>query len=480
MSTLPARAAAFFAPLLSSSLALRALVALSIVLCATGNLPWHLDEYDQAKQAFVPYEITHGGDWLYQHTPRGNTATKPPFAGWVSLGIFAASGSWELAWRLPGFVCFLVLLAMLLREGGRLLPDGGALLAAAAFSLNLLTPRIATLVRTDMMLTLWIFLCGWLIYRKVRDGTAWTPGERWAFCAVMTAVLLTKGPIIYAFLLPGMAAYAFLGPRGKRALIWSGWWTWLLPLAVFLAWGVHGLLTNREFYDDVVVREFFSRFDQSLKSTERRQPWWFYFPHVIHKFLPWSVLMAALPLASENVRAAFRRRPELLWLAVWGVGGLICMTFIPSKRVDRIFPIVPPLCLLLVAMVAECRCGTRIRAWCAAAVVFATFFAGSYFAGIIWIGYHDGSLRVVEAGRAAAELAGPRPLVVVDGRDEGLAMYAGAAGFSDLGTARERWNSDGPLALLVSERNLSRFENLPAPVLITSGKREDRYFLFLR
>lgn len=156
------------------------------------------------------------------------------------------------------------------------------------------------------------------------------------------------------------------------------------------------------------------------------------------------------------------------------------MTFIPSKRVDRIFPIIPPLCLLFVAMVAECRCGQRIRAWCAAAVVFATLFAGCYFAGIIWIGYHDGSMRVVEAGRAAAQLAGGRPLVVVDGRDEGLAMYAGAKSFSKTGAARSMWDDGASMALLVSERNLSRFENLPEPVMIAPGKREDRYFLFLR
>lgn len=472
--------APFFSPILSSETIFRWVLALIIVLCAMGNLPWNLDEYDQAKQAYVSHEIAHGGDWLYQHVPRGATATKPPLAGWISLAVQSVTHSWELAWRLPGFLCTLVLLGLLMHEGRRILPDGGALLAAAAFALNLLTPRISTLVRTDMMLTLWIFLCGWLIYRKIRDGTPWLASERWMFCGAMGAALLTKGPIIYAFILPGMAVYLWLGPRGKRHLVWSGWWTWMLPLGVFVAWGVNGLLTNQEFYNDVVVREFFSRFDQSLKSNERQQPIWFYFPHVLHKFLPWSLFLLALPLFSQNVRNALRREPAVLWLAAWAVGGLLCMTFVPSKRVDRVYPIIPPLCLLLVAFVAACRCGTRVRAWLGAGLIFATLFSGCYFAGVVWIGYHEKTHRLVDLGQTIRTLAGTRALGIVAGNDEGMILYAEGEKFLRPEDAAILWNSNKIDALFVSQRFLDKFPPLPPPFLVTTGKREARYSLFLR
>ncbi len=466
--------------LLASHTVVRYLVLLALVLCATANLPWHLDEYDQAKQAYVAYEIAQGGHPLYQHTPRGSTATKPPFAGWISLAVFELTGSWDIAWRLPGFLCTLVLLGILIREGNRLLPEGGVLLVTSAFCLNLLTPRIATLVRTDMMLTLWIFLCGWLIYRKIRDRSAWTAAERLGFAGAMLGALLTKGPIIYAFLLPGMTVFAFLAPRETRRLLWSGWWTWVLPLAVFVAWGVNGLLTNREFYEDVVVREFSSRFNQALKTDERQQPIWFYLPHFLHKFLPWSLFLIALPALSANVRRMLRNRPEILWLAAWGLGGLLCMTFIPSKRVDRIYPIVPPLCLLLVAMVAACRCGTKIRSWVAGAVLFSVLFSGGYFAGLVWLETRAGSDRLVQLGAAVHEIAGDRRLLVVDGRDEGLAMYAGVPSFTETGPARRAWEDGAAGAMLVPERELERFADLPAPVLTARGKREAAYFLFVK
>src|SRR5439155_948132 len=83
----------------------------------------------------------------------------------------------------------------------------------------------------------------------------------------------------------------------------------------------------------------------------RPQPLYFYLPHLLHKFAPWSALMigvAFFDLASRRWRigAAFREMsPETFWLLCWSLGGLIAMSLIPSKRVDRIFPIVPPLYL---------------------------------------------------------------------------------------------------------------------------------------
>src|SRR6266487_6192405 len=85
--------------------------ALIVVLFAIANLPWHLDDYDQAKQAFTSFEMVERGHWFYQHTPNWWVATKPPLVGWISAGVFAVTRSWELAWRLPSFLAALALLA---------------------------------------------------------------------------------------------------------------------------------------------------------------------------------------------------------------------------------------------------------------------------------------------------------------------------------------------------------------------------------
>ena len=88
------------------------------------------------------------------------------FSGHLRL----SGGNWELAWRLPSLLAAVTLVILLWRAGEQLWPARGGTLAAAAFGFNLLTPRLATLVRTDAVLTLWITLLGLIVWRHVRDG----------------------------------------------------------------------------------------------------------------------------------------------------------------------------------------------------------------------------------------------------------------------------------------------------------------------
>src|ERR1043166_10289880 len=78
--------------------------AIAVVLFLITNLPWQLDDYDQAKQAFTSFEMVKQGRWFYQHTPHEHVATKPPLVGWISAGIFSLTRSWDAAWRLPSFL----------------------------------------------------------------------------------------------------------------------------------------------------------------------------------------------------------------------------------------------------------------------------------------------------------------------------------------------------------------------------------------
>src|SRR5437773_11164847 len=87
--------------------------ALAILLFLVTNLPWQLDDYDQAKQAFTSFEMIKEGHWFYQRTPQEHVATKPPLVGWVSAGLFFLTRSWEVAWRLPSFLSAIALSILL-------------------------------------------------------------------------------------------------------------------------------------------------------------------------------------------------------------------------------------------------------------------------------------------------------------------------------------------------------------------------------
>src|SRR6266436_9979400 len=92
------------------------IAALIVVLFAIANLPWQLDDYDQAKQAFTSFEMVKDGHWLYQHTPHERVATKPPLVGWISAALFIVTRSWEIAWRLPSLIAAVALALLLFRS----------------------------------------------------------------------------------------------------------------------------------------------------------------------------------------------------------------------------------------------------------------------------------------------------------------------------------------------------------------------------
>ena len=492
--------------------------ALIIVLFAIANLPWQLDDYDQAKQAFTSFEMVKEGHWLYQHTPHERIATKPPLVGWIAAALFAVTRSWEIAWRFPSLLAALALAFVLFRSARNAYGTIAAVIAVSAFGVNLLSPRLATLVRTDMPLTLVIFLIGLLIWQKIRERNEWKRRDQLYVFVLLTAAMLIKGPIVCAFLLPGIALFQIrrgrVRPSGaakmNSASAWSGWWPWLASLAIFLVWVAAGIRFQPGFYEEVVMREFVGRFGETI---HRPQPVLFYLPHLLHKFAPWSVLMigiAAVDLRSRNwrLRSVFREMsPEIFWLLCWSIGGLIVMSLIPSKRVDRIFPVIPPLCLLLAAQIGariSCSHGPAGRSstnigsdetahravatkntlpssyrWSALALAFAILFTGGYTTWKVITGYRDHRNALAVFGRGIRHEAEARHwrYEVVSAKDEGLLLYLRKTHFVKPADAVTEWNTGNLDALVASkEKAAVLMRDLKGAALpqLESNEREQR------
>src|SRR5438093_7763006 len=327
--------------------------------------------------------------------------------------------------------------------------------------------------------------------------------------------MLIKGPIVYAFLLPGIGVFewwrrrhavvAGVGDSGYshkvqfRQSAWPGWWPWVASLTVFLAWVIGGILFPPGFFDEVVMREFVGRFGETI---HRPQPLYFYLPHLLHKFAPWSLLMVAIALVELHsrkwrLRSALRdMSPETFWLLCWSLGGLVVMSLIPSKRVDRIFPIVPPLCLLLAAQIGRrpsCSHGTvsrfatsadlelaghrpvatengamRVYRWGAVALAFAILFTGGYTISKVISGYwhHRNALAIFGRDVRREAAAHHWRYEVVSAKDEGLLLYLQKTHFIDPDHAIPEWNQGNLDALVAStEKAPSLMSRLPDATL---------------
>jgi len=228
----------------------------AVILCffALANLPWQLDDSDQAQQAFTSFEMIKEGHWFFQRTPHELIAQKPPLVGWSSAAIFAITRSWDIAWRLPSFLTAVVLATILFRAANAAYGAVAALIAPGAFGLNLMSVRLATLVRTDMPLALVIFLVGLLIWQRIRAREPWQPRERWEMFALLTASMFIKGPIVFAFLLPGIVLFQWLARESKTANTWCGSWPWIASLALFSIWVICGVKLVPGFYEQVLMK----------------------------------------------------------------------------------------------------------------------------------------------------------------------------------------------------------------------------------
>src|SRR5207247_2513540 len=118
--------------------------AITFFLFLIANLPWQLDDYDQAKQAFTSFEMIKEGRWFYQYTPHEHVATKPPLIGWISAGLFSITRSWDIAWRLPSF---LAAVSMAARQGRCAAPTAeGFRNSPAPLPIRAATERVVWLV----------------------------------------------------------------------------------------------------------------------------------------------------------------------------------------------------------------------------------------------------------------------------------------------------------------------------------------------
>jgi len=194
------------------------------------------------------------------------------------------------------------------------------------------------------------------------------------------------------------------------------------------------------------------------------------------------VAIVLFDLRSRNwrLRSVFREMsPETLWLLYWSVGGLIVMSLIPSKRVDRIFPVIPPLCLLLAAQSGGRRSSSRsdgfpaaanleidgcpsrrslneaatLRPYAAITLIFAILFSGGYTGWKVITGYRDHRNVLAVFGRNVRQETEAHHwrYEVVSAKDEGLLLYLRKTHFVEPADAIREWNAANLEALVASE-----------------------------
>jgi hypothetical protein len=173
------------------------------------------------------------------------------------------------------------------------------------------------------------------------------------------------------------------------------------------------------------------------------------------------------------------------------------MSLIPSKRVDRIFPVIPPLCLLLAAQIGGRRSSSRsdgfpavnleidscpssprrirpvadrrslpgkaatLRPYVAITLIFAILFTGGYTGWKVIAGYRDHRDALAVFGRNVRHEAEAHHwrYEVVSAKDEGMLLYLRKMHFFEPANAVTEWNAGNLDALVASKEKAAVLMN---------------------
>lgn len=170
------------------------------------------------------------------------------------------------------------------------------------------------------------------------------------------------------------------------------------------------------------------------------------------------------------------------WLICWSAGSLVLMSLLPSKRVDRIFPVIPVLCLLLGAQVTvlASRVPFRplIRRLATVAIAIAIAASAGYFGWKAATGYHEHRAALADFGADVRSQAAANKwrYAVVSAPDESLLLYLRKTEFLLPLRAADEWNAAQIDAVVVSTRDQAELMGRltgAATTVLRSTHRED-------
>jgi len=288
---------------------------------------------DQPLQTAYINDIVDRDAWLVQHAADGSVQTKPPLYNWLAAVPIVLTGlRSEPLLKLPSILAALLTMFIVYDLALERFGRHTAILAAMLLATSTMFSKQLYFARTDTLLAALIALQIWAAVRT-RPAVLWIAAS---------LALLTKGPI--GIILPlviltidwrleGNLTARWKALRGTAGMLFS-----ILPLVIWF--GFAYAAEGAEVYAQMVKGETIDRFAGGSKSKEHRHLFW-YLPHFISRMAPASLLALTALLGQQS-----RRTRELRLFIVWMVVTLVLFSIVPSKRVDRILPMIPAVSIL--------------------------------------------------------------------------------------------------------------------------------------
>lgn len=243
----------------------------------------------EPREAIVAYSMLETGNWILPQNNGGDIAYKPPFFHWLIAGLSALNGSvTEYTSRMPSALALIVMtltgfLFYAKRRGKEV-----AFLASLILLSNFEVHRAAFACRVDMVLTVFIVLALYQLFRWYKKGMN---AFSWIAALFMGCATLTKGPV--GILLPCLVTGVFLLIRGipfsktfgRMAL--TGLAACILPALWYLAAYQQG----GDNFVSLVMEENLGRFMGKMSYESHENGVHYYFIMLAAGLLPYTILL---------------------------------------------------------------------------------------------------------------------------------------------------------------------------------------------
>ncbi|HVC43820.1 MAG TPA: glycosyltransferase family 39 protein [Candidatus Binataceae bacterium] len=303
------------------------------------------------------------GNLVLPHFIPGPMVHVPPLYWWTAaLGVRVLGWS-EIALRMPAILAAAMTCAIVFVWGSIAFGRRAALMATAALLFCHFFLDAARQPRMDSMLALFVTAAAMLLERALRPppadppsadatGTAEARKSRraaFALAALMIGLgILTKG--VLGILLPGIAAglYLLWRMRLRDMFRLNLIVTFTAGLAIGLAWYVAAYAEGgAKFLQWQLAMNLWSRFlpTDAGGAGYCAHPFWYFVPHTITGFIPWSAYLPAIAIYVWPRRG--RALPEpVVYTLCWFAAIFIFFSSSQGKCLVYILPAFPPLAML--------------------------------------------------------------------------------------------------------------------------------------
>ncbi len=243
----------------------------------------------EPREAIVAVSMLQNGNWILPEHCGTDIPYKPPFLAWCIAVISSLTGSVsEFTSRLPSALATIVMVIVGFRfyrnRTSNLIAFIMALITITSFEVH----RAATNCRVDMLLTAFIVIALYSLYRHWEHGHKGLP---WTAILLMSCGVLTKGPV--GMILPCLVIGVFRLIKGERFLpVFINLFTAaILSCAIPALWYISAYKQGGQEFLDLAMEENFGRFLGKMSYESHENPIHYNFITVIAGLLPYTLLV---------------------------------------------------------------------------------------------------------------------------------------------------------------------------------------------